>query len=437
MTTSSFPPGPKTAASANLYALRRDPLGFFDRLSREFGDFVRFNTGAHDFFLINHPDLIKDLLVTNDRCFAKWFAIDRTKELLGQGLFVSEGAYHQRQRKLSQPAFHRERIADYAATMSRCACEMRDRWRDGETLDVAVEMNRLTMIIVAKTLFGAEVDAEAGDIGAALSRILELFERSTLPADEAVEFDEARAVLNGTILRIIEQQRASGEDRGDLLSMLLLARDDEDASGMSDEQIRDEALTIFLAGHETTANALTWTWYLLSQNRDAETEMHGELVHVLGARTPEMHDIPRLELTRRVFSEALRLYPPVWAMGRRALCDVSLGDFQVPKDSVVIASPYLTQRDARWFPEPLKFDPERWEQDATSVRPRFSYFPFSAGSRGCLGENFAWMESLLILATLAARWRLELVPGHRVELQPQLTLRAKYGMRMTPRTRHI
>ena len=435
MSATAFPPGPGTPPAANLYALRRDPLGFFEKLARDFGDVVRFNTGARDMFLINHPDLIQELLVTRDRSFAKWFAIDRTRELLGEGLFVSEGACHQRQRKLAQPAFHRERIAHYSAVMTDCAGEMRDRWRDGTTLDLAAEMNRLTMLIVAKTLFGADVAAETDEVGAALSTILALFERSTLPPDEVAEFDHARERLDATVLRIIEQRRASGEDRGDLLSMLLAAHDENDGSGMSDRQIRDEAMTIFLAGHETTGNALIWTWYLLSQNASVEAELHAELARVLNGRAPVMADFPRLTATRRIFSEALPLYPPVWAVGRRALCEVDLGGYRVPADSVVIASQYITHRDARWFPEPHHFDPERWLDERAESRPRFSFFPFSAGSRGCLGENFAWMEAALILATLAQRWRLELAPAQRIALQPQLTLRPKFGMRMIVRAR--
>ncbi len=429
MQTKAFPPGPDTSPAANLFAMRRDPLAFFAKLARDFGDVVRFNTGAIDFYFLNEPELIKSVLVTRDRDFVKWFAVDRTKVLLGEGLFVSEGEWHHRQRKLSQPAFHHQRIAGYAAVMADYSRQLRDRWRDGATLDVAAEMNWLTMVIVAKTLFGADVDAEASEIRDALSAILALFERSTLPPDEAAEFDEARARLDATVLRIIRERRASGEDRGDLLSMLLLARDDDD-SGMTDEQLRDEAMTIFLAGHETTANALTWTWYLLTQNPDAETKLHAELDRCLTSREPEAGDIAALTFTRMIFNEALRLYPPVWAVGRRALRDVPLDGFTIPAGSVAIISQFITQRDARWFPDPLRFEPERWRAESIAARPKFSFFPFSAGSRSCLGEGFAWMESALAIATLAQKWRLTLAPGHVAELQPQLTLRPKNGMRM-------
>ena len=428
-----IPPGPDVAPASNLFAMRRDPVGFFMKLAAEYGDIVRFSLGADDMHLVNHPDLIKEVLVTSDRHFVKWFAIDRTKELLGEGLFVSEGDFHLRQRRLSQPAFHHKRIAGYAKMMSDCCRELRDRWREGETLDVSQEMNWLTMVIVTKTLFGAEMDsAEANVIRESLNDILDLFERATLPPDELELFNQSRARLDATVYRLIKERRESGEiDRGDLLSMLLLAHDEEgDGGGMTDQQVRDEAMTIFLAGHETTANALTWTWYLLSQHPEVEARMHEELDRVLGGNPPQMEDVNRLPYVEKIFSEAMRLYPPVWVVGRRALREIEIGGYQIGKGSIVLASQYVTHHDARYFPEPFRFDPERWNPEAVAARPKFSYFPFSAGSRQCLGEAFAWMESVLAIATLAQRWRLGLAQGHRVELQPQLTLRPKNGMRM-------
>jgi cytochrome P450 len=429
----SIPPGPDVAPASNLFAMRRDPVGFFMKLAADYGDIVRFSLGADDMHLVNHPDLIKEVLVTSDRHFVKWFAIDRTKELLGEGLFVSEGDFHLRQRRLSQPAFHHKRIAGYAKMMSDCCCELRDRWREGETLDVSQEMNWLTMVIVTKTLFGAEMDsAEANVIRESLNDILDLFERATLPPDELELFNQSRARLDATVYRLIKERRESGSiDRGDLLSMLLLAHDEENGGGgMTDLQIHDEAMTIFLAGHETTANALTWAWYLLSQHPEVEARMHGELDRVLGGNPPQMEDVKRLPYVEKIFSEAMRLYPPVWVVGRRALQDVEIGGYKIVKGAIVLVSQYVTHHDARYFPEPFRFDPERWNPEAVAARPKFSYFPFSAGSRQCLGEAFAWMESVLAIAILAQRWRLGLAPGHRVELQPQLTLRPKNGMRM-------
>jgi cytochrome P450 len=419
--------------SAALYAMRRDPLEFFARLAREQGDIARFRLGdhEHDLFLLNHPDYIREVLVTQDRSFTKWFSVDRIREVLGEGLFVSEGEFHLRQRRLSQPAFHRERIAGYADQMVALAIRLRERWQTGAVLDVAAEMNWLAMMIAANTLFGADVESDAEEIREALSEILDQFERSVLPEADREDFENAMKRLDAVIYRIVQERRAAGGDRGDLLSMLLLAQDSEgDGGRMTDLQVRDEAMTIFLAGHETSANAMAWCWYLLSQNPETEAEFHGEVDRVLGGRMARMDDMPALPLTGRIFSEALRLYPPLWAIGRRAMRDCEIGGRSIPAGSVVILSQYVTHRDPRWFPGPDRFDPARWNPDAKASRPRFSYFPFSAGSRACLGEAFAGVEGILCLATLAQKWKLRLVPGHPIKLQPQLTLRARSGIKM-------
>ncbi len=436
--TQAHPPGPEdNPPGANLYAMRRDPIEFFSRLAREHGDFVRFRFGdhPHDLFLINHPDLIRDVLVTQDRRFSKWFAVDRIREVLGDGLFVSEGEVHLRQRKLAQPFFHRERIAGYAEQMSSFAVRLRERWQDGAVVDVCSEMNWLAMMIVASTLFGANIEHEAEEIRDALSEILDQFERSVLPQADREDFQAALGRLDDAVYRIIQARRAGGEDRGDLLSMLLLAQDEEDGGHLSDLQVRDEAMTIFLAGHETSANAMAWSWYLLAQHPEVEASLHAEVDEVLQGRAPRMDDVPCLPVTGRIFSEALRLYPPLWAIGRRALEDCEVGGYTVRTGSVVLLSAYVTHRDARWFPEPAKFDPERWTAERRAARPKFSYFPFSAGSRSCLGEAFASMEGVLCLAALAQKWRLELVPNHPIALQPQLTLRARHGIKMRLRAR--
>lgn len=418
--------------------MRRDPIGFFTKLAREHGDISHFNLGEQNLYLVNHPDMIKEVLVGKDRNFTKWFAVERLKEVLGQGLFVSEGAYHARQRKLSQPAFHRQRIAGYAGTMVKVSQRVRDRWQEGQALDVGAEMNWLAMVIVADTLFGADVESEAVEIQNALSEVLRMLERSTLPVSEVAEFDQARARLDAAVLKIIRERRAADgadvRDRGDLLSMLLAARD-EDGSAMSDLELRDEAMTIFLAGHETTANALTWTWYLLSQHPQVEERLHATLDEVLQGKAPTLDDVPRLKFVEMIFAEAMRLYPPVWIVGRRAINDCEIGGWKVPAGAIVLLSQYVTQHDARFFPEPEKFDPQRWTPEAEAARPGYSYFPFSSGSRQCLGEPFAWLEGVLAISVIAQKWRLRLAPGHRVEMQPQLTLRSKYGMRMVPEAR--
>lgn len=433
MKSAAQPPLILLAPGAALYAMRRDPLEFFTRLAREHGDIVQFRLGDHEhhIYLLNHPDYIRDVLVTQDRKFTKWFSVQRIKEVLGDGLFVSEGEFHLRQRRLSQPAFHRERIASYADEMVSLATRLRGRWQAGAVIDICAEMNWLAMMIVTRTLFGADVEGEAEEIRGALSEILDQFERSVLPVSDREDFERALERLDAVVYRLIRQRRATNEDRGDLLSMLLLAHDAEgDGGGMTDLQLRDEAMTIFLAGHETSANALAWSWHLLAQHPQIETRFHGEVDNVLNGRAARMDDVPALQLTGRIFSEAIRLYPPLWAIGRQAIEECRIGEHRIAAGSVVILSQYVTQRDPRWFPEPERFDPERWTIEARAARPRFSYFPFSAGSRSCLGEAFAGVEGVLCLATLAQEWRLRSVPAHRIALQPQLTLRARNGIKL-------
>lgn len=366
--------------------------------------------------------------------------LQRAKRLLGEGLLTSEGEFHLRQRRLAQPAFHRQRIAGYAATMVEYAARTRDEWRAGETRDIAREMMRLTLAIAGKTLFDADVESEADEIGEALTTTFALFNRVSLPFAQWLDrlplpatkrFQKARQRLDSTIYRIINERRAAAVDRGDLLSMLIAARDDEgDGTGMTDEQLRDEAMTIFLAGHETTANALTWTWYLLSQHPEVAARFHAEIDEALKGRLPSAEDFPRLRYTEMVLAESMRLYPPAWLIGRRALSDYQINGYRIPARSILLLSQYVTHHDARFFPDPFRFDPERWTPEARESRPKFSYFPFGGGPRLCIGEHFAWMEGVLVLATIAQRFRMRLAPGHPVEMQPLVTLRPKHGMKL-------
>jgi len=325
--------------------------------------------------------------------------------------------------------------------MAAYAAARRDRWRAGTTIDAHQEMMALTLAIVGKTLFDADVEHEAAEIGAALATTFESFhfgfflpfgellERLPLPA--TLRFRKARARLDATIYRLIEERRRAGGDRGDLLSMLLLAQDTEgDGGRMTDLQLRDEAMTIFLAGHETTANAMTWTWYLLSQHPDVEARVHAEIDAALGSRLPGADDLPLLPYTRMVLAESMRLYPPAWIVGRRALGPFEANGYTIPARSIVLLSQYTMHRDARWFPDPERFDPERFTPERQADRPKFAYFPFGGGPRVCIGEQFAWMEGLILLATIAQRWRLRLVPDHPIALQPIITLRPKHGIRM-------
>lgn len=436
----SRPPGPKNPpVIGNLRPFRANPLAFIRKVSREYGDLVYFRVVRQNLYLVSHPEYVREILVANQSNFIKSRALQRAKILLGEGLLTSEGQHHLQQRRLVQPAFHRERLAGYAAAMSECAVRARERWRAG-TMDVSIEMAQLTLSVVAKTLFSADVESEAGEIGAAMTSILEMFRVLLMPFSEYFDklplpmirrFEKARARLDATIYGLIAERRKSGLDTGDLLSMLLLAQDEDDhAVRMSDQQVRDEALTLFLAGHETGANALTWTWYLLSQHPEVERRLHEEIDAVLGDRPPELADLPQLRYAEMVLAEALRLYPPAWAIGRKALGDFTLGDFQIPAGSICIVSPFVVQRDERWFPDPDKFDPERWTPEAREARPKFSYFPFGGGARVCIGERFAWMEGVIVMAAIAQKWWFRLAPGQRAEPLPLVTLRVKNGLRM-------
>ena len=445
MLTAQKPRGPKNLLLlGNLYAFRAAPLDFLTKTAREYGDLPYFKLGPYDTYLVNHPDYVRDVLVTNQGNFTKSRALQRARVLLGEGLLTSEGEFHLRQRRLVQPAFHRERLAGYAAVMSEYAVRWRERWQAGVPMDISGEMMRLTLAVVGKTLFSADVESEASEIGDALKVVLEMFRTLMMPFSEYLDklplpsmrrFHQARARLDKTIYGLIQERRRSAADTGDLLSMLLLAQDEEGSGGMTDKQVRDEALTLFLAGHETTANALTWTWYLLSQNPECERRLHDEIDSVLGERPPEFADLPKLRYAEMVLAEAMRLYPPAWAVGRMSREEFELGGVRIPGKAICILSPYVMHRDARWFPEPERFDPERWTPEARDARPKFSYFPFGGGARVCIGERFAWMEGAIIMTALAQKWKLRLVPDHRVEPLPLITLRTKYGMKMTAEPR--
>jgi len=434
------PGPPRRYPLQNWLALQRNPLRFLEGVARH-GDVARFRLGPVFVYLVNDPDLIRSVLVTRADAYHKGRALERARRLLGQGLLTSEGALHLRQRRLMQPAFHRERIAGYGETMVRYAGRAAERWKAGETIDVHKEMVALTLAIVGTTLFDADVEEEADEIGKALTEALELFQRllmvpygeflEKLPIPSTLRFRSARRRLDATIARLIAERRRNPRDRKDLLTLLLLAQDTEgDGGGMTDTQLRDEAMTIFLAGHETTANAMAWTWHLLSQNPEAEGRLHGELDRVLEGRAPGVADLPRLRYTEMVLSESMRLFPPAWILGRRAIVDHELGGYRIPAGSIVLLSQWITHRDARYFPDPLRFDPQRFTAEAQAARPKFSYFPFGGGPRVCIGEGFAWMEGVLVLATIARRRRFLPVDGIPVTPAAMITLRPKSGLPM-------
>ena len=437
--SSKLPPGPKTRIPlGHLFSYRRDSLGFLKMISKEYGDIVHFKMGPIRVVLVNHPDYIKEVLSTGHRNFIKGRPLEMAKELVGEGLLTSEGDYHKRQSRMIQPAFHRNMIESYIPAVIDSVTKMMSKWKDGMRTDIKDEMTKLSIAIAGKALFNADVEKEAPEIMKALDTATGLFGRISLPYAEwllkvpvpgTIRFNKAKARLDETIQRMINERRQNKMDNGDLLSLLLRSKGDE--GGMSEQQVRDEAITFFLTAFDTTSTALTWAWYLLSQNPEAESRLHNELNSVLGRRLPGAEDIPNLKYTRMVFGESLRLYPPSYVIPRQTLEDLPLGKYIIPRGSIVLVSPYLIHHDSRFHPDPERFDPCKWENHSQGLSSKYEYFPFSRGPRSCIGEPFAWMQGTTVLACVAQSWRLRHVPNHKVELLPLINLRPKYGMMMT------
>ena len=438
-----YPPGP--AHGWLWFALHRfrpaDPLVLFQQLASTYGDIAHHQLGSQHIVFLNHPSLIAEVLVNQNDNFEKERTVRRSQLLLGKGMITAEGAAHRRQRQAAAPAFHRQRILAYAHSMVENARRAREKWRDGTVVDVSLAMMEMALAIVAETLLGTVLGEEARQLAAAINTIMGMYNYMiVMPAAEVLvhlplpkvgTFKRSRARLDDTVYRMIQQRRQapSGDD---LLSLLLQAFPDPQNTAY----LRDQVITIFLAGYETVANALSWTWYLLAQNPQAEQRFHAELDEVLAGRTATADDLPGLRYTEMVLAESMRLYPPAWAMGRRALRDFALGPYWLPARTTVLMSQYVLHRDPRYYPDPLRFDPERFAPAAKAARPKLAYFPFGAGARQCIGESFAWMEGVLALATIGEKWRLRLLPGHKVEPQPLITLRPRRGlpMRLESRT---
>ena len=441
MVAAAMPRGPRGGRlMGNMREFNGDSLGFVERCAREFGDVVPTRFLYVPALFLFHPDHVEYVLAAGSKNFIKAASLRSPffLRLVGNGLVTSEGEFWRRQRRLAQPAFHHQRINSYAETMVSYAEGMVAGWGDGQTLDAHDEMTMLTQRVVAQTLFSADVSGESREIGEALSNIVRPFASQAtlkwildnrLPTPAHLRFNRDVRKIDRFVYRLIEERRSSGEDTGDLLSMLLAARD-EDGSSMSDRQLRDELMTIFLAGHETTALALTWAWYLLAQNPEAEAKLAAELEDVLGGRAPAADDLPRLRYAEWVVKEAMRLYPPAWAVGRECVRECEVGGYRVAKGMQVFGFQWVNQRDARWFADPLAFRPERWGDESISRLPKYAYFPFGGGPRLCIGNYFATMEAVLILSTVARRFRLRLVPDQTVELLPAVALRPKHGIKM-------
>ena len=440
MSRTALPPGPKGHfVLGNLPEFGADVLGFFTRCAREYGGIVRLRLAHRTAYLLSHPDYIEYVLVTNNKNFVKHsFSWRHVRAMFGQGLLTSEGDFWLRQRRLAQPAFHRKRIASYGGVMVAYTERMLDEWCDGEVRNLHDDLMRVTLEIVTKVLFDGDVakDVEAAAVGRALDALLEeaavrlrrpFYIPDSIPLPGNIRYRRSVRTMDELVYRIIREHRSADRDAGDLLSMLLEARD-ETGRGMTERQLRDEAVTILLAGQETVALALSWTWYLLSQHPTIERRLVDEVRQVLGDRPPYVSDFPALRYTERVIKEGMRLYPPAYSFGREAVDDCEIGGYAVPAGTTLFMSPWVMHRQPRYFEQPDAFMPERWDSDLAERLPKFVYFPFGGGPRLCIGSRFAMMEAVLLLAAIARRFHLSLVPERPVTPFPSMTLRPKDGI---------
>ncbi|AFZ23787.1 cytochrome P450 [Cylindrospermum stagnale PCC 7417] len=436
----NYPPGPKHHWLMGVVSeYTRNPIGFMSECAKEYGDIVYWQWPLLSFYQLNHPDHIEEVLVKKNNLFSKHLSLQILQRMFGNGLLSSEGDFWQRQRRLTQPAFHRDRIFSYGEVMVDYTNRLLTNWSDGKIIAIHEEMMHLTLEIVAKTLFGAEV-TEVETVEKIMQISMAYFDDRNnnfllfvipdwVPLPHNLRFQKAAQQFDEIIYPIIQRRRESGEDQGDLLSMLLQMQD-ENGNRMSDKQLRDEAVTLFIAGHETTALAISWGWYLLSQHPEIEQKLHVELQTVLAGRTPTFADLPQLPYTDRVIMEIMRLYPPAWAMVRTALEDCEIAGYPVRAGDSMIMSQWIMHRDSRYFDQPEVFNPDRWEGDLAKRIPTFAYFPFGGGPRICIGQSFAKMEAVLLLATISQKFRLTLMPDQEITPWPAFSLRPKYGMKM-------
>lgn len=438
--------GPKgTFVVGSLFEAWADPLKLFTDATRAYGDNVKLRFAYLDYLLVNDPAVVQHILVQNHQAYTKSRNYQGLKVVLGEGLLTSEGDFWKKQRKLSQPAFHRQHMEGFLEQMVRATGDMLDRWDhdiapERATFDLHREMMRLTFRVVGLTLLSTELDGEASAIGEALNVALEWANQYVeslvrippwVPTPKNLKFSKAKDTLDGLVDRIIQARRAAGDPGRDLLGMLMSATDAETGERMSDKQLRDELLTLVLAGHETTANALSFLFYLLSRHPDVRRRVVAEADEVLGGRAPTLADLKRLEYTTMVIEETMRLYPPAWVLERQAVADDVVGDFVIPKGTVVGISPYMIHRNSKLWDNPEGFDPERFSKARSEGRGKYHYLPFGGGPRFCIGNAFALMEMQVIVPMVLARARLDLEPGFRLELDPAVTLRPKHGIPMT------
>jgi cytochrome P450 len=436
MTPLVRPPGPRNRGIIGNFPLASsDPLGLYTQWARQYGDIFYYRAFFRHIYFLNHPDFIEHVLVTNHQSFIKGEALQFNRRIFGNGLLTNEGDSWLRQRHLIQPAFHRDRIESYGNTMVAYAERMMAAWHDGEVRDIHLDMMRLALEIVAKALFNVEVSAERDRIAVALNTFMELGSRGRmlvppilrlLPTADNLRYRRAARQLDDIVYGLIQRRRSNGEVADDLLYALLQAQDE--GGGIEDEQLRDEVMTLLLAGHETAAVSLSWTWYLLAQYPEVEKELWSELRAVLNGRSPGTQDLPQLRYTERVVKEAMRLYPPAWAIVRNSLKDCEIGGYRVPAGATLVMSQWVMHRDPRYYDQPERFQPGRWLDGRAQGAPKFAYFPFGGGPRTCIGASFAAMEAVLVLATIAQRYQIRIAPDDPVEVLPTITLRPRHGL---------
>jgi cytochrome P450 len=437
-----FPPGPEGHFLLGNYAQMQAGMVPFLRTLQSYGDIVHYRVGPLHFYAVFHPDYIYQVFVGDADKFHKAKLLKAVlKPFAGNGVILADGEHHRRQRRLMQPAFHHKRIESYAQAMVDCTMQMMDRWPPNAEINIDQEMMHVALRIVARTLFNVDVGDKVNDVEAAMGTLQEVISaqlRRRIPISLPPWIPSARQrkkkaaidALHTIIKRLIAERRASGEDKGDLLSMLLLATDETDGSKMTNEEAVHEAVTLFIAGYETTAGALSWAWYLLATNPEVEAKLLTEVREVLEGRLPTVQDLPKLKYTAAVVKETLRVYPPVWSTNRQAIAEVNIGGFTVPKGAVVFVAPFLTHSDPRFYDQPECFMPERFVGEAEKQIPRFAYYPFGGGPRICIGQQFALMEATLILATVVQQYQLNLVPDQVIEPTVLLTIRPKNGVRV-------
>ena len=435
------PPGPRGHPLwGSMLDFQRDQLRFILDVARRYGDVAQYRIANLSFIQVSHPEGVKRILQENSHNYVKGAMWEKFSFALGHGLFVSEGPLWLRQRRLMQPAFHRQQLAAFGSLMTESALQMLRRWeRTRQPIDVFAEMTSLTMDVITRALFSARLPETRQALSRAITTLLDhvaftfevpFYPPVQVPLPRNLRLRAALQELDRLVYAILRERREHPGETGDLLATLIEARDENTGQGMSEKQIRDEVLTLFLAGHETTANALTWTFYLLAQHPEVAHRLHAELEQVLAGRLPTAADYPSLVYNRMVIEEAMRLYPPAWITNRTALVDDEIGGYHIPAGANVAVSPYVTQRDPALWPEPERFDPERFTPEREAGRPRFAYFPFGGGPHQCIGQGFAQLEATLVLATVAQRYSLALLPGQSVELHPSVTLRPRRGLKM-------